>query len=350
MIPALKRILSGSAVALLLISTAFAGGKEEAARALLQKSFQQSNLWTQGPVKLAVKVRWPTSNGDLSLDYTVSWAAPDKWNAAWSAPGLQDVTVLNNGKLSYLTNQKGPMLRALQFEAAVATLDGGNPAGPYVFPPLDLAKTKLDVSKKKINGAEATCVAFGEPVETLCVDNATGHLLSADSEVGNFEYSDYTTVGNNAYPQTIQVSYMKTLMEEGKATVTRNQKFADALFAAPEKSTSVDFAACADLDKNFAAPHLDKTVPAKTPEAARKAHKYGMVWVLARVGPDGGVQKAEVLGGEPMLNSAAETTVQQYKFAAYKRCGQGTPFERIVVVQFTPPGDQTGDDVGISSK
>ncbi len=329
-----KQVFSSLLVALLLTTAAFS---KEDAHELLAKSFQQADLWTQGPVKLVAHVRMPSPNGDLMLDYTLSWAGPDKWRAEWSAPGLQQVTVLNNGKLSYVTNQPAPLVRAIEFEAGLAALDGGNPAGPYTMPPMDWEKAKLDVSKKKVNGADAKCMAFGQPATTLCIDNASTHLVSADGEVGTFEYSDYTTVGSNAYPQTIKVNYNKVLMEDAKVIVTRGEKFADTLFAAPEKSTTVDFPTCADVDKNFTAPHLNKTIPPKMSDAARKAKKYGVVWVLAIVGKDGSVKKASVLGGDPDLNPEAVEAVQQYKFTPYMRCSQAVEFQKVVVVPFLPP-------------
>jgi TonB family protein len=332
----LKKLFSLLMISSLLVPAAFAGGKEDP-HELLAKSFQQAGLWTQGPVKLVAQVRMPIPTGsDLNLVYTVSWAGPDKWRAEWTADGLQQVTILNNGKLSYASNQ-GPLVRTIEFEAALGALDGGNPTGPYAFPPLDYQKAKIDVSKQKINGMDAKCLAFGQPTVTYCIDSATGHLLSADGDLGTFEYSDYMTIGNLSYPQTVKVTYAKTLMEDAKITVSRGQNFADALFAAPGNGTTTDFAACADLDKNFTAPRLSKTVPAKMPDAAKKAKKYGMVWVQVTVDKDGSVQKATPLGGDPDLTKAAQDAVQQYKFTAYMRCGQAVEFTRIVVVPFAPP-------------
>ncbi len=324
-------------VAGLLTSAAFAGSKEDP-HEMLSKSFQQADVWTQGPVKLVGKVRMPGPNGDLNLEYTVSWAGPDKWRAEWSAPGLTQITVLNNGKLSYVTNQPAPLVRAFQFEAALAALDGGNPAGPYSLPPLDYMKAKIDVTKKKVNGVDARCLAFGQPAETFCVDPATSHMLNAEGELGSFEYSDFVTVGATTYPQTVKVSYVKTLMEDAKLTVTRGDKFPDALFIPPDKSTTVDFRACADVDKNFSPPHLNKTVPAKMPDAAKKAKKYGVVWVLATIGKDGSVAKATVIGGDPDLTPAATAAVQQYKFSPYMRCGEAVEFQTLIVVPFAPAG------------
>ena len=332
----LKQLFSLLVISGLLVPAAFAGGKEDP-HELLAKSFQQASLWTQGPVKLVAQVSMPVPTGhDVSLVYTVSWAGPDKWRAEWTADGLQQVTILNGGKLSYASNQP-PLVRNIEFEAAIAALDGGNPAGPYVFPPLDYQKAKIEVTKKKVNGLDAKCLAFGQPAVTYCIDSATAHVLSVEGDLGSFEYSDYTTTGNPSYPQTVKVTYVKTRMEDAKITVTRGQNFADSLFTAPNKGTTTDFAACADPDKNFTAPRLSKTVPAKMPEAARKAKKYGMVWVQAAVAPDGSVQKATVLGGDPDLTSAASDAVRQYKFTSYTRCGQAAEFTQIVVVPFAPP-------------
>jgi hypothetical protein len=332
-----KRFLSHVLAAGLLTSAAFAGSKDEPHDALT-KSFQQSDLWTSGPVKLEAKVRMPGPNGqDLTLVYTVSWAGPDKWRAEWSAPGLQQVTVLNGGKLSYLSNQPTPLVRALQFEAALAALDGGNPAGPYSMPPLDYQKVKIDVTKKKVNNVDAKCFAFGTPPHGFCLDPGNGHMLSADNDVGSFEYNDFATVGSASYPQTLKVSYAKTLMEDAKITVTPGEKFPDTLFAAPEKSTTVDFRSCADVDKNFSAPHLNKSVPPKMPEAAKKAKKYGMVWALTSVAKDGSVTKVVIIGGDPELNPSATEAVQQYKYSPYMRCGEAVEFQTLVVVPFAPP-------------
>ena len=82
----------------------------------------------------------------------------------------------------------------------------------------------MDVTKNKINGADAKCLKFGQPPTTYCVDSATSHLVSVDGELGTFEYSNYATFGNNAYPGTVKVSYVKTPMEDAKVTVTRGDQ------------------------------------------------------------------------------------------------------------------------------
>ena len=339
-----KQVLSYLLVAGLFASAAFAGNKESA-HDLLARSFQQSNPWTQGPVKLVVKVRLPKPDGtDVNLDYTVSWAGPDKWRGEWTANGMDQITILNNGKLYSSTNQMPPF-PLLLIETAIEALDGGNPAGPYVRPPVDWEKAKLDTSKKKVGSVDAKCIVFGDPKLTYCLDPNTGHAVSvansvsssgSNVEFASFEYSDYTTVGPTSYPQTIKVNYLGKLMEDAKVTLTRGDKFADTIFTIPEKGTTMDWPTCADVDKNFTAPHLNKSVAPKMSDAAKKANKYGVVWVMATVGKDGSVTKAETIGGDPDLNPAAIAAAQQYKFTPYTRCNQAVEFQTVVMVPFLP--------------
>jgi hypothetical protein len=321
----------------LLAPAAFAHPREDP-HELLSKSFQQADIWNQGPVKLVAKMNIPKPDGtNVTLQLTDSWAAPDKWRAEWTANGLDQVTVLNDNKLFYASNPPLTIVQILQFELAIAVLDGGNPAGPYSAPPIDWEKAKIDTTKKKINGIDAKCMAFGQPAETFCIDPANGHLLSFDSDYTTFEYSDYVTIGSNSYPQTIKVSYAKSPISESKLTVSRGDKFADSLFTAPEKSTTEVFSSCADVQKNFTAPRLQKIVKAKMPDAARKAQQYGLVYTVATVDKNGAVQKVTVLGGNPALKDAAIQAVQQYKYTPYMRCGQAVEFQKLVVVPFAPP-------------
>ena len=53
------KLLSFQVALLALLSAGvFGGSKEVAARDLVAKSFQQTNLWTDGPVKLVANVVW----------------------------------------------------------------------------------------------------------------------------------------------------------------------------------------------------------------------------------------------------------------------------------------------------
>jgi hypothetical protein len=355
---ATKPFLSFLLLAGLLAPPTFAGTDRDP-QELLSRSFQQADLWSQGPVKLVAKVRMRDASGQASdMEYTVSWAGPEKWRTEWSGPsGRQQITILNNGKLSYVTSQSSLLWSAIEIQATIAALDGGTPAGPYFLAPLDDKNSKPHVSKKKIDGIDGSCMTFGEPktsllakgyradlgeifqpgTTTLCIDPASGHLLTAASDLGSFEYGNYTSVGSNSYPQTVKGSLGATPLEDAQVTVTRGEQFPDSLFAAPDKSKTVEFSSCADLATNFSAPALDKSVKAKMPKAAGKGSTYGQVWVLATVGKDGSVQKAKVLSGPSLLRTAATSAVQRYKYKPYLRCDQAVEFQEVVVVTFNPP-------------
>lgn len=379
--PSLRRACILLVLVLPLASEAFADSQQDA-HELLSRSFQQADLWKQGPVKLVAKFPLYRSNGQVRMrQYTVFWAGPEKWRVEYSDLDLQQtaadggnstqkqrdfgqVTILNNGKLSYVSNQPKLLKPGIWFEAALAALDGGTPSGPYSLAPLDYENAKFHVSKQKINGADARCLAFGQPKTTFCIDPASGHLLTADNDLGSFEYSNYSAVGSNSYPQTVKVSSVwsgyegddyfynhgvaytsslkpvsiKTPKGEAQLTVTRGEKFPDSLFVAPENNTTVDFASCADLATNFTPPRLVKSVKAKRPEAARKNYRYGWLWVLATVGKDGSVQKTAVLSGDSMLSAGAIDAVRGYKYTPYLRCGQAAEFQQVFVVAFPPPG------------
>jgi hypothetical protein len=352
-----KQVFSHLLVTAMLLPAAFASSKDNP-HDMMVKSLQQATLWNHGPVKLTAHVRLPKPDhsGDITLEYTISWASPEKWRAEWTAGGFDQITVLNNGKLSYVSNQPKPLVPTLQFETAVALLDGANPAGPYTIPPLDIEKAKIEISKQKVNGVDAKCLVMADPLDTFCVDATSGRMLniatktsttSGSAEIGVFEYSDYTTVGDAAYPQTIKVNYAKQLLEEGKVTVSTTEKFDEKLFAAPEKSTTIDWPSCPDVSKKFTAPHLDKSVPPKVSDALKKAKKYGLVWAMATVGKDGSVTKATLIAGDPDLEGPATEAVKQYKYTPYTRCGQAVEFQNVVVVPFAPPGQTRPPEIPV---
>jgi len=125
-----KKLFSTWMAFLLISPVLVAGAKEDAARDLLRKSFQQANIWTQGPVQLVATVRLPRPNAqDISLVYTISWAKPDKWRAEWSGAGYSRVIVVNDGKLYRFSSSPAPPLPVLEFEGALGALTGHGMGG-----------------------------------------------------------------------------------------------------------------------------------------------------------------------------------------------------------------------------
>ena len=332
-----KRFSFQLAVLVLLSLAAFGESKEDAAGDLLLKSFQQATLWTDGPVKLVAKVRMPRpKNQDLNLTYEISWAGPDKWRAEWSGAGYSRVAVLNNGKLYRSSSLPAPPLSVLQFEEALGALNGNSPAGPSFSPPLDLSSSKLQVSNERVARTNVRCVSVRG---TWCVDPSSAHALSFQkAELGTVEYSDYAKFGEAEFPQSLRLTFSADRQAESTISISRGVRFPDSLFAAPPNSTTSDFPSCADIERNFLSPHLDKTVQARYPEGARISRRIGTVWLYATVGKDGAIQHLQVIGSAwPDLDKSAMDAVQQWKYSPYQRCGQPVEGETLLSVSFSRP-------------
>ena len=181
-----------------------------------------------------------------------------------------------------------------------------------MVPPFDWDKAKMDNSKKKkIGNVDAHCMAFGDPLQTFCIDPATAQLLTMGitvmgAEVGSFEYSNYATAASNTYPQTVKVNYATKLLDEGKMTVSRSEKFDGQPLRRARERARASIGLRAPMSARTIRRLVSrKSVPAKMSDAARKAKKYGLVWVLATVNKEGSVTKAISIGGDPDLNQCS---------------------------------------------
>jgi TonB family protein len=339
------------ALLVLLSAGAFGGSKEDAARALLAKSFQQANLWTDGPVKLVAKVTWMhgpvktvanvtmprPKTQDLTFTYEIYWAGPDKWRAEWNGAGYSRIRVLNNGKL--YTSSSAPPPPVSLFEEALSALSGNSLMGASFSPPLDLSKSKIQVSNEKVGETNAKCVSLAG--NTWCIDPVSAHALSFHNhyEGSTLEYEDYAKAGEGEFPQSLRLMFGADVQVESTISVSRAVTFVDSLFAAPPNSTSSDFPSCADMDKNFLPGHLDKKVQPTLPETARMNGHLGTVWLYATIGKDGAIQHLQVIGGSwPELNKSAMDAVQQWKYSPYERCGQPVEVETLILINFFKGG------------
>ena len=341
------KLFSFQLALLVLLSTGvFGGSKEDAARDLLAKSFQQTNLWTDGPVKLVANVVWrhgpaktvdnitmPRPKNDLNLTYEIFWAGPDKWRAEWSEPKYSRITVVNNGKLYRSSNLPAPPLAVLQFEKALGVLNATSPGAPRIGPPRDLSKSKMQISNEKVGKTKAECVSLAGG--TWCIDPVSGHALSSRNlEEGTFEYNDYVKVGEVEFPQSLRMTFGGDVQQESTISISRGITFADSLFAAPPNSTPSDFPSCADMDKTSLPGHLDKRVQPMIP-GERFNRRYGTVWLYATIGKDGAIHDLQVINGSwPELDKSAMVAVRQWKYIPYTRCGQPVEVETVIVVNF----------------
>ncbi|MGH9556540.1 MAG: energy transducer TonB [Terriglobales bacterium] len=76
------------------------------------------------------------------------------------------------------------------------------------------------------------------------------------------------------------------------------------------------------------------------PEAARKEDLNGEVLLMVVVGPDGKVQRAHPLSGNPILAEAAETAVKQWRYKLHRVNGSPVDFETEVRLKFPPDSEK----------
>ena len=74
------------------------------------------------------------------------------------------------------------------------------------------------------------------------------------------------------------------------------------------------------------------------PPAARTARIQGEVVLHAIIGKDGNVKQVQVLSGHPLLASAAENAVKQWRYKPYVLNGQPVEVDTTVNVNFTMAG------------
>jgi protein TonB len=74
------------------------------------------------------------------------------------------------------------------------------------------------------------------------------------------------------------------------------------------------------------------------PPTARAAHVQGQVVLHAVIGKDGNVKQVQVISGPPMLASAAENAVKQWRYKPYVLNGQPVEVDTTINVNFTMAG------------
>lgn len=339
----MKRVLFRSLLLLaliaLLVSSAFAGTKDDDARQLLQRSFLQSDIWTQGPLQLAVNVRLPRPKKPaVELTYTISWAGPDKWRAEWSGGGYSRIIVASNGKLYRYSSTEIPPLPILQFERGFGALNGHGFGGPLAAAP-NLTDAKVEVSGEKFGTKNADCLKVKGRLGELCVDRSSARAVAWHLETSLFDYSDYAAVGSAAFPRTIRQLAGKDVLEEGAITITLGVTLPESLFVPPADAIASDFPACGGNAMTFEGATLEKRLIPEYPQIAVQARHQGTVLLYAVVGKDGSIQSLKSMaGGVPELEASAIKAVKDWKYSPYLHCGQPVEYETIISVNYSLGG------------
>ena len=314
-----------------------ASAKEDAARQLLEKSYQQANIWAQGPLQLVAEVTLPQADKPaLQIKYNVDWASPNKWRSEWSGGGYSRVVVVDKGKMYQSSSTPVPPLPVLEFERALGALTGHGFVGPIAAVP-DLSGAKLDMSSQKFDKIQGECIHIKNAVLGLCIDASSAQALATFSnDAWNFLYSDYAVFGSKLYPTSIRHVAGKQVLFDGHIRVTVPTSLAESVFAPPENAVIIDYPACSETNGTLHGTRLEKKVTPEYPQNAKMNHHQGTVLLYATIGKDGSVQKLKPLStGWPELQTSAMEAVKDWKYSPYMRCGQPVETELLISVNYS---------------
>ncbi len=336
MTPKLSKTLLPLIFFLLPCPAAFAGGKQDSARELLQNAHQQADIWTQGPVQLVSKVTIVgQGHTEVNLELTVTWLSPEKWRTEWRGPGYSQVTLLNNGRLYRYGKPPVPPLHVLQVEHALGALSDFDAAGPF-SPKLYHQKRDVEVWKKKLGGINVTCVDMSWP--NVCIETTTGRTVRITDQMGTYSYGNYVELANLQIPQSLDITLNDRTMSHATLAVTRNVIVGEALFTAPKDATAVDYPSCKDPGRDEVLPHIEHQVSPGLPPVTGIDRSI-TIWLHSSVGTDGHVDQVDVilaiLAGDSDFERTAIKAVKQWKYTPYLRCGVAAPFQTVIPLGYS---------------
>ena len=77
-----------------------------------------------------------------------------------------------------------------------------------------------------------------------------------------------------------------------------------------------------------------KTVPPEYPLMARNAHVWGAVRMVATVAPDGHVDNATILSGQPLLQNSARDSLLRWKFPTIEQQDSPVSYHAVVTINY----------------
>lgn len=311
--------------------------KENVARKLLEKSYQQANIWAQRPIQFVADVTLPQGKKSaLQLTYKVSWAGPSRWRAEWSGSGYSRVVIVNDGKMFRFSSEPVPPLPVLEFERGLGALTGHGFSGPVAAIP-SLNGVKVEIFERKSGKSRAECFSVKNTPGQICVDTTSAQALAWNGDGSRFEYSDYVPVGSsNFFPTTVrQIAGNETLLDV-RVSVTTPADLPDTLFAAPVNATMTEYPTCTRGSGTLQGSTLEKRVMPGYPQNAKAAHHQGNVLLYAIVGKDGSVEMLKpIVATWPELQTAAMNAVKDWKYSPYLVCDQPVEMEMLISVNYS---------------
>jgi TonB family protein len=226
-------------------------------------------------------------------------------------------------------------------EQAMGALDGFSPLGPFV-PPFSYPSIKFDSHKKKIDGIEATCITPAHLMGSYCIDPATARAIRNSVGSSVFSYSNYVTIGQLQYPQTIQIALERLEpepadgMAEGRVIVEFNPTLTESSFIPPASSAETPYPYCSDLQRNNTAPSADSSAahPVYPPGAISK-RQTGIVRVYMRLNGEGKLTQSGIFGSAGTdLDQSSLDAIRKWTYSPYIRCDKGVEVEEVDSIRY----------------
>lgn len=248
--------------------------------------------------------------------YDEIWFSSDDWRREIAFPGLNQVEVGDADSKWMSRNLDFQPRLVLLLERAI-----------LVPPEIHQQESVTEIRNQKRNGVTVRCVRLKSQHwadSELCFD-PSGALLTEESGVQRFEYSDYAKFGDKIFPREIHV------YEKGKEVLALTADDPTVVTDPTPKPFGHAAAAIRLARCDRSSRELIKKVPPRYPEDARSSRIQGTVVLYVLLSGDGRVQKTKVLesAGES-LDAAAIQSVQQWEYSP--ACG-ATPLPTETEVQ-----------------
>lgn len=334
-----RYIVAAAVCALLFVASAscLAGSKKapQQAGALLAKAREISDPKAKGspPFDLdAAFTLYNLAGGHTQGIYRLMWASPADWRDEVLLPGHNTVAVEHAGQAWHTSVLPYTPYLIFQLREALTF-----PSRLRLPPKAKLSKVK----KSEIDGVAAECVGYiyphiRQPVETLCFDQASGHLIQEVSRkwYTTLELSDYKTVGAKSFPQTLRVLQNGQLIVEVKLlNLTPNFAVTPALFAPPPGIQPAPSTRCPD--SAFVAAHVLAAPPPRYPEYAKEHRIEGDVEMYSDIGKDGVPRGLDVVRSPAeVLSEASLAAVSQWRYVPEKCGSEPVDVVTPIIVKF----------------
>ncbi len=188
------------------------------------------------------------------------------------------------------------------------------------------------VSRQRDHGVDVWCFdrIQAQGKDKLCFDPARSVLLTENSrDQGRREFWDYTTFGEQMYPQRVQIVPMRIVPIEVNHIAINPAELKDEVFAVPEKS--IELETCDDIRP----PRSDYTPEPEYSEKARRKEENAVTLLDIFVTKEGKVSAVQVMNPDPDgLGDNAREKIKTWRFKPATCGNRPVNAEMIIEVSF----------------